>query len=168
MMRLSRQARRVLWVAAAAAFIAIFAFAGRGDGSPPTPGERAEQLSRQFACPECAGQSVAASDAPAAQNIRNVINELVDRNETDDAIRTYIVDRFGERVSLVPASDGVVGLVWVIPVVVAVLSVAALLAVLLRWRRSVGEDGAVSAEDRALVERFLAERQEATEADALR
>ncbi|MGD9751104.1 MAG: cytochrome c-type biogenesis protein CcmH, partial [Acidimicrobiia bacterium] len=78
------------------------------------------------------------------------------------------VDRIGERVSLTPPAQGVVSLVWVIPVVEAVVAVAALALELLRWRRTVGDGGEASDADRALVERFLAERDEATDYEVLR
>jgi cytochrome c-type biogenesis protein CcmH len=162
-MRLGRTARRVLWVLALSSLAAIFAVAGRGDGAPPTAAERVESLARQFACPECAGQSVASSDAPAARNIRGALAEMVAQGDTDAQIRTRIVDRFGEEVSLVPASGGVVGLVWVIPVVVGVLAVVALAMTMARWRRSVGDGHRASDADRDLVDRFLAERAELTE-----
>ena len=106
---------------------------------------------------------MAASNAPAAQNIQRAVSEMVGEGRTDGEIRALIVNRFGERVSLVPASDGLVGLVWVLPIVVAVLAIAALVAVLWRWRRAVGSDGAASAADRALVEEFLAEREALTD-----
>ncbi|MGD9753123.1 MAG: cytochrome c-type biogenesis protein CcmH [Acidimicrobiia bacterium] len=168
MMRFGRTTRRALWAAAIACLVVVFAVAGRGDGKPPTQAERVEALSRQFACPECSGQSVAVSNAPAAQNIRNAVAEMVADGVPDEQIRGRIVDRFGERVSLTPPAQGVVSLVWVIPVVVAVVAVAALALVLLRWRRTVGDGGEASDADRALVERFLAERDEATDYEVLR
>jgi len=167
-MRLGRVARQVLWVLAIALLVGILAVAGRGDGEPPTNEERVEALSARFACPECSGQSVANSTAPAAQNIRRAVTEMVGQGATDEQIRARIVDRFGERVSLIPAADGLVGLVWVVPVVVAVLAVAAIVLVLVRWRRTIGDEGRASAEDEALVDSFLAERQDATEAERFR
>jgi cytochrome c-type biogenesis protein CcmH len=166
MMRLGRTARRVCWALAFAALVGIFAVAGRGDGQPPTAAERVETLARQFACPECAGQSVASSNAPAAQNIRGALAEMIAEGSTDAEIRTRITDRFGEEVSLVPASSGLVGLVWVIPVVVVVVALAALMATMVRWRRSIGHGDRASDADRALVEQFLNERAELTDTDS--
>ena len=166
MMGLGRTARRVLWILAVALLGAIIGVAGRGDGKPPTNEERVQALSEQLACPECAGQSVANSSSPAAQNIRRAVAEMVDEGAGDDDIRARITDRFGERVSLVPAGSGLVGLVWVVPVVVAVLAVAAIIAVLLGWRRSIGAAGPASEADRELVEQFLSERSELTEPEA--
>lgn len=159
-MRLGRTARRVLWLLAAALLVSVFSLAGRGDGKPPTNEERVESLAREFACPECSGQSVAQSNAPAALNIRNAVAAMVADGRSDAEIRALVTDRFGEQVSLVPAAGGFVGLVWIVPVVVALLALAALGAVMVRWRRGIGSIGAASAQDRALVERFMAERAE--------
>lgn len=163
MMRLGPAARRVLWVVALAWLVGVLTWAGRGDGSPPTNAERVEALAGQFACPECSGQSVASSNAPAARNIESALADMVNEGRSDQEIRDRIVNRFGERVSLVPQRDGFVGLVWVLPVVVAVVAVAAVAGVLWRWRSSVGQSGLASEDDRRLVEEFLAERRELTE-----
>ena len=163
MMRLGPRARRVLWVVASVWLVGVLAWAGRSDGSPPSNAERVETLAGKFACPECAGQSVASSNAPAAQNIEAALAEMVNEGRSDQEIRDRIVDRFGERVSLVPQRDGFVGLVWVLPVVVAVIALAAVAGVLWRWRSSVGDTGLASDADRARVEEFLAERRALTE-----
>ncbi len=163
MMRLGPGARRALWMVALVWLVGVLIWAGRSDGSPPSNAERVSALASRFACPECAGQSVASSNAPAAQNIEAALAEMVNEGRSDQEIRDRIVNRFGEKVSLVPERDGFVGLVWVVPVVVAVLAVAALTAVLWRWRSSVGQTGLASDADRRLVEEFLAERRELTE-----
>ena len=164
-MRLSRTVRRVLWILALASLVTVFGLAGRGDGKPPTNEERVEALAEEFACPECSGQSVAQSNAPAAVNIRNAVAAMVSEGRTDGEIRALVTDRFGERVALVPASGGFVGLVWILPVVVGLLALAGLAAVMVRWRRGIGTVGTASAADEALVERFMAERDEINRLD---
>lgn len=160
-MKLSRSLRQVLWVLAAATFVVTLFLGSRGDGGPRTDAERVDSLAHAFACPECAGQSVAQSNAPAAQNIRTAIAQFVDEGRTDGEIAALLQDRFGERVLLNPQSDGATGLVWVVPVVVGVVALAGLVLVFLRWRRPLG--GAVSDADRELVSEFLAERAEIAE-----
>ncbi|MFN0027673.1 MAG: cytochrome c-type biogenesis protein CcmH [Acidimicrobiales bacterium] len=163
MMRLGPAARRVLWVVALVWLVGVLTWAGRSSGTPPTNADRVQTLAGQFACPECSGQSVASSNAIAARNIEAALAEMVTEGRSDQEIRDRIVDRFGERVSLVPQRDGFVGLVWVVPVVVAVIALGALVAALWRWRSSVGQSGLASEEDRRLVEEFLVERRELTE-----
>ncbi|MGD9749589.1 MAG: cytochrome c-type biogenesis protein CcmH [Acidimicrobiia bacterium] len=164
-MRLNRRVRRVLWGLALLLLTGIFFIAGRGDGHPPSNRERTEALARQFACPECDGQSVAASNAPVARNIRLTIAELVQQGRTDGEIRAHLVGRYGERTQLTPSATGFTALVWVVPVAVGVGATAALGLVLVQWRRAQGGVGAPDDADRDLVERFLTERTALAEPD---
>ena len=147
----------VLGVVAVALSIGVVA-----GGGPRSDEERTRDLAEEFACPQCAGQSVAESATPSAVNVRQEIARLVDGGATDAEVRARITDRFGDDVLLAPPGRGVVSLVWVVPVAVAVVSVAALGLVLWRWRDPLG-DGDPDDADVDLVTAFLAERAEATE-----
>jgi cytochrome c-type biogenesis protein CcmH len=157
-MNLHRSLRHALWVAAAATLVITLFLGSRSGGGPASAEARVDALSETFACPECAGQSVAESNAPAALNIRAAIAQMVDEGRTDGEIRALITDRFDERVLLVPEGDGVVGLVWAVPVAVGVVAAAALVLVFLRWRQPLARPATDA--DHDLVARFLAERDE--------
>jgi cytochrome c-type biogenesis protein CcmH len=159
-LNLHRSLRQALWIAAAATLAITLFLGSRSDGRPRTAEARVEALSEVFACPECSGQSVAQSTAPAALNIRAAIAQMVDEGRTDGEIRALIADRFQERVLLVPDGDGVVGLVWAVPVAVGVVAGAALVVVFRRWRQPLARPA--TDDDRDLVARFLAERDELT------
>ncbi len=124
-------------------------------GGPPSDSERVFALSRQILCPKCSGQAVAESESVAAKEIRADIARRVDDGETDDQIRAYYVSRYGEDVLLTPPSEGVAGLVWVIPVAGAIMALAALAFVFRRWQRR-PKVHATDA-DRVLVDRALRE-----------
>jgi cytochrome c-type biogenesis protein CcmH len=158
----TRRRLAVLWgvvLGVVAVTLSIGVVAG---GGPRTDEERTRDLAVEFACPQCAGQSVAESTTPAAVNVRQEIARLVDAGATDAEVRARITDRFGDDVLLAPSGRGVVALVWVVPVAVALISVAALGIVLWRWRSPLG-DGDPDDADVDLVASFLAERAEATE-----
>lgn len=123
-------------------------------GAPRTNAEMAASIAADFACPVCDGQSVAESDVPVAQAIRREIRQFVDDGRSTAEIRDYLVGRYGESIDLKPRASGVVGLVWMLPVVASVVAVAGLVAVFRRWRRT-GDDVDVSDVDRDLVERYL-------------
>ena len=159
-MKLSRPLRQALWVVALATLAITLFLGSRSDGRPRSDEDRVTALSTQFACPECEGQSVAQSNAPAALNIRTAIAQMVDEGRSDDEIRALIVDRFQERVLLVPEGEGVVALVWAVPVAVGVVALAGLVVVFRRWRQPLARPATDA--DRDLVARFLAERDELT------
>lgn len=91
-------------------------------------------LSEDFACPTCDGQSVAESNAVVAEEIRRDIRRRVDDGQTDAEIAGALVAAYDESIDLRPRSGGIVGLIWIFPVVVMVFGFAALAAVFQRWR----------------------------------
>ncbi|MDE0927542.1 MAG: cytochrome c-type biogenesis protein CcmH [Acidimicrobiales bacterium] len=98
-----------------------------------TNADRAHQLAENFACPVCSGQSVAESDVPIARAIRTEIARMVDEGATDAMVRTELVDSFGQDIDYTPQGSGLIGLVWVLPVVLAVAAVTGLALALRRW-----------------------------------
>jgi cytochrome c-type biogenesis protein CcmH len=117
-------------VAATALFVGTVA--GRDD---PTPAERARSIAVTIKCPTCRSQSVAESDAPAAEFIREDIAKRIADGQSDAEIRDYFASRYGEDILLTPPRTGMSALVWVLPVVVLVGAVAGLVATFRRWRR---------------------------------
>jgi cytochrome c-type biogenesis protein CcmH len=148
----SARRRSILWVLIGALTIGLLVFAtvDRDDGAQ-TNSERVYALAGQFACPQCAGQSIAESDIPIAREIRNEIGIRLEQGQTEDQIRQYLVGIYGENIDYKPRATGVAGLVWVIPVVAVVVAGAGLAAVFRRWRNE--ERTLATDEDRELVER---------------
>lgn len=144
--------RRISWLVLVVV-LAVSLFVGRTDGVAQTPAERVRTLSTEFACPTCDGQSVADSNAPVAANIVREIRRQVDDGRTDTEIEAFLVDRYGAAVVLTPPASGVDGLIWVIPVVALVISLAGLTVVFRRWSKRSTID--LVADDRALVEEYL-------------
>jgi cytochrome c-type biogenesis protein CcmH len=152
--------RRVSWLVALAATVALLAVGAARDSGPLTQQERIDAISRRLACPTCQGESIAVSRAPAAESIRAEIARQVGSGRLeDDEIVAFIEQRFGGEVLLVPRASGLDALVWALPVAALVTSLAGLTAAFLRWRRrgsvETGDD------DEEIVTRALAERDDA-------
>ena len=148
---MSRRWRSIGWVGIlTAAVVAVCIAALAGGGVERSNAERALDLADQFACPTCSGQSVANSDSTAAVAIRNDIRKRVDQGQTDKQITDFLVGSFSESISLKPRSTGVVGLVWITPVVAFITAAGGLAVVFRRWRHE-ARAGAASESDRALV-----------------
>lgn len=142
----------VAWGAMALVLVVALFVGGFGDAGPRSNAERARDLAATIKCPTCRSQSAADSDAAAARAIRTEIARRIDDGQSNETIRAYFADRYGEEVLLTPASSGVTGLVWVLPVAALVASLGGLAVVLRRWqRREVRE---ASEADRELVEQF--------------
>ena len=94
----------------------------------PTLGE----LEGQLMCPICAGETLAQSDAPAAQRIKAYIQERIAAGDTRSEIKRKLVDQWGKRILAAPPRHGFDLLAWALPLV-GLLGGAGVLG-LLAWR----------------------------------
>lgn len=132
-----------------------------GFGSVPrsptlTLTQRVDQIASGVRCPSCSGLSASESSASTAVAIRDYIRQQLERGQTPAQIDDYLVSRYGSGILLKPASTGVVGLVWFIPMVAGLVAAAGLTAIF--WRRRSRAGGLSSEEDARLVDAALAAR----------
>jgi cytochrome c-type biogenesis protein CcmH len=116
---------RLLLVALAVLAVAAPAVASERH---PTLGE----LEGQLMCPICAGETLAQSDAPAAQRIKAYIQERIAAGDTRSEIKRKLVDQWGKRILAAPPRHGFDLLAWALPLV-GLLGGAGVLG-LLAWR----------------------------------
>lgn len=76
---------------------------------------RAKALMLSLRCIQCQGQSIADSDAPIAQVMRGEVRARIERGESADSIRDWMISRYGEWVSYDPPLSGVTALLWLTP-----------------------------------------------------
>jgi cytochrome c-type biogenesis protein CcmH/NrfF len=100
----------------------------------PAQEAEATALMESLRCLQCQGQSIADSDAPIAGSMRALVRERIKAGEDPEAIRAWLVERYGDYVSYAPR---VTALTW--PLFAVPLLLLALAAVLLR-RRFVRKD----------------------------
>jgi len=125
-------------------------------GSVQTQQDRIDSITSHLACPTCSGESVFVSRAAAAQAIRTEVARQVGAGtRTDDEIVSYIEQRFGGQVLLVPRATGLDSLVWSLPVTALIMSLWFLIRAFSRSRQN--KPTAPSAQDEKLVEQALAE-----------
>lgn len=139
------------WIAMAVVLVGALVYGTVDEGPARTTGDRASAISAALRCPTCRSQSVLESDSTQAQAIRTDIVRRLQAGQTDEEIVGYYVSRYGSEIRLRPDSSGVVGLVWVLPVVAFVVAVAGLGFAFRRWRVRGGPE--VTDADRVLVER---------------
>jgi cytochrome c-type biogenesis protein CcmH/NrfF len=126
------------------------------DGPPRTTADQVEAIAKTLKCPQCAGQSVADSDAASSRAIRVEIARLVEEGRSASDVRATIAASYGDQVQLIPPASGFAGLVWILPVVALVVALLALSAAFARWRRA--PPTAATDADRALVDQALRDR----------
>ncbi|MBN8483227.1 MAG: cytochrome c-type biogenesis protein CcmH [Sphingomonadales bacterium] len=102
----------------------------------PAQEAAAKELMETLRCLQCQGQSIADSDAPIAGDMRHQVRERIAAGEDPEAIRAWLIERYGDYVSYAPQ---VTAKTW--PLFAAPL-VFLLLAGLLVRRRLTGKDAA--------------------------
>jgi cytochrome c-type biogenesis protein CcmH len=108
-------------------------YIGKGPLPDATQEARAVRLASELQCPVCQGQSINASPAPMAQQMKDLIRSQVAEGYTDTQVRDYFVSRYGEWVLLNPKAAGFNLLVYVLPVLMLVVGVAFVAMVVRRW-----------------------------------
>src|SRR3546814_18744293 len=72
----------------------------------PAKEAKAKALMETLRCLVCQGQSIADSDAPLAGDMRHAVRSKIAAGESPDAIRKWLVARYGNWVSYAPPLDG--------------------------------------------------------------
>lgn len=92
-------------------------------------------IASQLMCPVCTGQTVAESNSPLAQQMRDQIRERLLRGERHDQIIAYFVSQFGESVLAAPPKHGVGLALWLAPVAALAIGVFVMIRYLRRITR---------------------------------
>ena len=95
----------------------------------PAQEAKAAALMASLRCLQCQGQAISDSDAQIAGDLRNQVRLRIKAGEDPEAIRVWLIDRYGDYVSYAPR---VTRLTW--PLFAAPLALLALAFVLLRRR----------------------------------
>ena len=84
--------------------------------SDPAKEQKARVLMETIRCLVCQGQSIADSDADMAGDMRGLIRQRIEAGEEPEAVRAWLVERYGNWVTYKPPLGGVGALLWVMPV----------------------------------------------------
>lgn len=101
----------------------------------PAQEAKAQELMETLRCLKCQSQSIADSDASMAGDMRNQVRMRIKAGEDPEAIRAWLVERYGDYVSYKPE---LTSLTW--PLFAAPLALL-LLALMLLRRRFAGKRG---------------------------
>ncbi|MEQ1865866.1 MAG: cytochrome c-type biogenesis protein [Micropepsaceae bacterium] len=114
-----RLLRSILLVALAATALATTAFAVEPDEilADPALEARARAITQELRCVVCQNQSIDDSNAPLAKDMRVLVRERVKLGESDDQIRAYLVQRYGNFVLLKPPLQADTLALWFSPLV---------------------------------------------------
>jgi cytochrome c-type biogenesis protein CcmH len=81
----------------------------------PAQQERYQRLTEQFRCPKCRSETIADSAIPVSADLRRQVRELMEQGKSDEEIRQYMTDRFGEYLLYRPPVTPRTWLLWAAP-----------------------------------------------------
>ena len=82
---------------------------------------RYEHINRELRCLVCQNQTIADSNATLAQDLRREVREMIADGKSDDEIREFMIERYGDFVLYRPRMTGITLLLWATPVLLLLL-----------------------------------------------
>lgn len=98
--------------------------------------QRIKAIAVALRCPVCQGETIYDSHSTVAGQMKALIREQVAAGKSDDEIKSFFVDRYGEFVLMEPRASWSNALVWLFPAAAFFGGIAVL--VLLLRRRAAG------------------------------
>ena len=120
----------------------------------PALESRARALMKEVRCVVCQSQSIDESDAGIAVDLRRLIREDIAAGKSDDEIRQFLVDRYGDFILFTPPFKAETLILWLGPFVM-LLGGLAYIIWFLRRRQAALPPGGLSAEEQQRVRAAL-------------
>ena len=87
----------------------------------PQQQERFNRLTSELRCLVCQNQNLADSDAPLAIDLRNEVFKMLQSGQSDEQIKTFLVDRYGDFVLYRPPVQTNTYLLWLTPLLLFII-----------------------------------------------
>jgi cytochrome c-type biogenesis protein CcmH len=89
----------------------------------PKQEAQAQALMEQLRCLVCQGQSIADSDAELAGDMRDLVRRRIAAGEKPQAIRAWLVQRYGTWISYKPTAEPAAWPLWIAPLALLIIGV---------------------------------------------
>lgn len=83
--------------------------------------DRFDALTFELRCAVCQNQSLADSDAPLAHDLRREIHSMMMAGQTDEQIKQFLVDRYGDFVLYRPPMQANTWFLWLGPLLLLII-----------------------------------------------
>ena len=121
----------------------------------PALEHRARQIGQVLRCPVCQGENIDESNAPISRDLRLYVRERLTEGDSDAEVIAAVTQRFGEYVLFEPKPEGAnLLLYWAGPVMALLAALGAWLF-LRRRQTEAAPPPALSADERAQLDRLL-------------
>ncbi len=120
----------------------------------PVTEQRLIVISEEMRCLVCQNESLAGSRSDLANDLRREIRILIKEGKTDEQIRSFMVERYGDFVLYRPPVKPITWLLWIGPFVILLAGIIGLMVYLRRRNRSVPST-TLSEEDNRRIDALL-------------
>jgi len=79
--------------------------------------DRFDQLTQELRCLVCQNQNLADSDAPLAHDLRREVHEMLMSGQSNEQIKQFLVERYGDFVLYRPPVQQNTYLLWLAPLI---------------------------------------------------
>jgi cytochrome c-type biogenesis protein CcmH len=106
----------------------------------PAKQEQYLRLTHELRCMQCLNTSIADSQVDLAADLRKEVYDMVAAGKTDDQIRKYMVDRYGEFILFRPLTNARNMWLWLAPGIFLVIGAIVAVRILRQRARLVDQD----------------------------
>ena len=117
---------------------------------------RARSISAGLRCLVCQNQSIDDSDAPLARDLRLLVRERLVAGDSDDAVRSFLVQRYGDFVLLKPPFNAETLVLWLTPLLALGFAGWAARSIFRKSPAMVAAERKLTAEEEAALAKILA------------
>lgn len=128
------------WIFTLAVILISLAVAGTAQAQEGGPGtvtdDDVNRVAKQLYCPVCENIPLDVCGTQACEQWRQLIREMLAEGRTDQEIKTYFVQQYGDRVLATPPARGLNWLVYIIPPAAFLAGAFVLYRAFRAWRQS--------------------------------
>ena len=150
--------KKIFLIALSTFFILSLGSAIANEAAPladdPVTEQRLISISEEMRCLVCQNESLAGSRSDLANDLRREIRILIKEGKSDDQIRSFMVERYGDFVLYRPPVKPITWLLWIGPFVILVIGIVGLLRYL-RRRNQAMPSTALSEADNQKIDALL-------------
>ncbi len=119
---------------------------------------RAQVLDHELRCVQCRSEAIASSNAAWASDARKMVRELLSEGKSNDEVKAFFVERYGEVVLMQPNARGGNALLWAAgPLMLLLAALMGWLYVRGRSRATVAQDPVLSDEEQERLRQIMDE-----------
>lgn len=116
----------------------------------PVIEQRLIVISEEMRCLVCQNESLAGSRSDLANDLRREIRNLIKEGKTDDQIRSFMVERYGDFVLYRPPVKPITWFLWIGPFVILLAGIIGLMVYLRRRNQNVPSTKLSEADNRRI------------------